>query len=64
VKLVANDDMELLLVATRDIEQGENLTCDYTMAPRLVSDETSVSGALHLLLQFGLPPTVWSCHVT
>mmetsp|Transcript_1819 Transcript_1819/g.2182 ORF Transcript_1819/g.2182 Transcript_1819/m.2182 type:complete len:402 (-) Transcript_1819:200-1405(-) len=60
VKLIADDGgdtMELLLVATRDIEQGEDLTRDYTTAPRLVGDETE--GALHLLLQFGLPPNAW-----
>mmetsp|Transcript_46278 Transcript_46278/g.54086 ORF Transcript_46278/g.54086 Transcript_46278/m.54086 type:complete len:276 (-) Transcript_46278:62-889(-) len=59
VKLIADDGgMQLLLVATRDIEQGEDLTRDYTTAPRLVGDETE--GALHLLLQFGLPPNAWS----
>eukprot|EP00593_Proboscia_inermis_P002390 CAMPEP_0171296784 /NCGR_PEP_ID=MMETSP0816-20121228/5506_1 /TAXON_ID=420281 /ORGANISM="Proboscia inermis, Strain CCAP1064/1" /LENGTH=405 /DNA_ID=CAMNT_0011770537 /DNA_START=90 /DNA_END=1307 /DNA_ORIENTATION=+ len=61
VKLIADDGdggIELLLVATRDIEQGEDLTRDYTTAPRLMGDETQ--GALHLLLQFGLPPNAWS----
>lgn len=56
VKLVmgASDDEEVLLVATRDIEEGEAITRDYREAPRLEGDTSE--GALWLLLQFGLPP--------
>lgn len=52
-KLVADGD-EILLVATRKIDVGEEITRDYTMAPRLDGDESD--GSLRLLLQFGLPP--------
>ena len=54
-KLVAdvNGD-EVLLVATRDIAVDEEITRDYSMAPRLDGDDTE--GALRLLLQFGVPP--------
>jgi hypothetical protein len=55
-KLVACDD-EILMVATRDIPIGEQLTRDYSSAPQL-DDDTS-GGALRLLLQFGLPPSAW-----
>lgn len=51
-KLVANGD-EVLLVATRDIAVDEEITRDYTIAPRLDGDDTD--GSLRLLLQFGLP---------
>ena len=55
-KLVSIES-EVLLVATRDIDSGEGITRDYTLAPRLENDESTVVGsALHLLLQFGLPP--------
>lgn len=54
-KLVAAGD-DVLLVATRDISVGEEITRDYTMAPRLDGDDTD--GSLRLLLQFGLPPLV------
>jgi len=52
-KLVSDGD-EVLLVATRDIAVGEEITRDYSMAPRLDEDDTD--GPLRLLLQFGLPP--------
>jgi hypothetical protein len=52
-KLVASGN-EILLVATRDIAGGEAITRDYDSSPRLLNDESE--GALHLLLQFGLPP--------
>ena len=55
-KLVASGD-DILLVATRDIEIGEAICRDYTAAPRLDQDESQ--GPLHLLLQFGLPPSAW-----
>jgi hypothetical protein len=47
----------VLLVATRDIQKGEPITRDYTLAPRLPEDTSD--GALRLLLQFGLPPKAW-----
>lgn len=50
---------EILLVATRDIAEGEPITRDYTSAPRMANDESSEGSALHLLLQFGLPPNAW-----
>mmetsp|Transcript_20120 Transcript_20120/g.43683 ORF Transcript_20120/g.43683 Transcript_20120/m.43683 type:complete len:386 (-) Transcript_20120:139-1296(-) len=50
---------EILLVATRDIAEGEPITRDYTSAPRMVNDESPEGSALHLLLQFGLPPNSW-----
>ncbi len=52
----SNEMAVILLVATRNIESGEEITRDYTMAPRLDGDETD--GSLRLLLQFGLPPVV------
>jgi len=56
-KLVSIES-EVLLVATCDIEAGDEITRDYTLAPRLETDEsTEVGSALHLLLQFGLPPS-------
>jgi len=55
-KLVASGD-EILLVATRDITGGEAITRDYGASPRLPNDKSE--GALHLLLQFGLPPKSW-----
>ena len=57
-KLVSIGD-EVLLVATRDIGEGEEVTRDYTLAPRMVNDVTKNGSALHLLLQFGLPPSAW-----
>lgn len=54
-KLVAVGE-EVLLVATRDISVGEEITRDYALASRLNGDNTD--GALRLLLQFGLPPIV------
>jgi len=54
-KLVASGD-DVLLVASRDISVGEEITRDYTIAPRLDGDDTE--GPLRLLLQFGLPPIV------
>lgn len=58
-KLISSpgDGREILLVATRTIAAGEELTRDYTSAPTL-EDDTS-EGALSLLLQFGLPPSAW-----
>lgn len=50
---------EILLVATRDIAQGKPITRDYTSAPRMANDESLEGSALHLLLQFGLPPNAW-----
>jgi hypothetical protein len=50
-------EADVLLVATRAIPRGEAITRDYNSAPRLPGDETS--GALRLLLQFGLPPAAW-----
>jgi len=50
-KLVAAGD-DVLLVATRDISSGEEITRDYAMAPRLDGDTSD--GSLRLLLQFGL----------
>ena len=55
-KLVASGN-EILLVATRDIAGGEAITRDYNSSPKLSNDESE--GALHLLLQFGLPPMSW-----
>ena len=55
-KLVASGN-EILLVATRDIAGGEAITRDYGASPRLPNDDSE--GALHLLLQFGLPPKSW-----
>jgi len=52
-----NGASTVLLVATRDIEPGEEITRDYTLAPRLPGDQSD--GALRLLLQFGLPPKAW-----
>jgi len=52
-KLVASGN-EILLVATRDIAEGETITRDYGSSPRLINDESE--GSLHLLLQFGLAP--------
>ena len=52
---IGRDDV--LLVATRPIKQGEPISRDYEMAPRLPCDESS--GALRLLLQFGLPYAAW-----
>ena len=49
--------LQVLLVATRSIEQGEPITRDYAAAPRLPADTSD--GALRLLLQFGLPPAAW-----
>jgi len=64
-KLVSIDN-EVLLVATRDIEAGEPITRDYSLAPRIVvanEEESSLErdgpSALQLLLQFGLPPSAW-----
>lgn len=56
-KLVSNGRDEILLVATRDIEEGEAITRDYNSSPKLLNDQSQ--GALHLLLQFGLPPKAW-----
>jgi hypothetical protein len=53
--IYAAEDNEVLLVATRDIAEGEEITRDYSNAPRLDGDETD--GPLRLLLQFGLPTT-------
>ena len=55
-KLVVSGD-EILLVATRDVSKGENITRDYAAAPSL--DQDVSEGALRLLLQFGLPPSSW-----
>lgn len=55
-KLVASGN-EILLVATRDIAGGEAVTRNYGASPRLLNDKSE--GALHLLLQFGLPPKSW-----
>jgi len=55
-KLVAIGN-EILLVATRDIASGEAITRDYVASPKLNNDKSE--GALHLLLQFGLPPKSW-----
>jgi len=55
-KLVASGN-EILLVATRDIAEGEAITRDYGLSPRLANDKSE--GALHLLTQFGLPPKSW-----
>jgi hypothetical protein len=63
-KLVLHND-EVLLVATRDIDAGESITRDYTLAPRIVGGDESSSSeedevtSLQLLLQFGLPPSAW-----
>jgi len=54
--LAAGED-DLVLVATRAIDAGEELTRDYEAAPRLPEDNSD--GALRLLLQFGLPPDAW-----
>mmetsp|Transcript_7609 Transcript_7609/g.18972 ORF Transcript_7609/g.18972 Transcript_7609/m.18972 type:complete len:400 (+) Transcript_7609:110-1309(+) len=56
-KLVSNGTDEILLVATRDINVGEAVTRNYSSSPKLLNDESE--GALHLLLQFGLPPKAW-----
>lgn len=58
-KLVSIGD-EILLVATRDIEAGEAVTRDYVSAPRMANEAAEVGSALHLLLQFGLPPSAWA----
>lgn len=50
-------EADVLLVATRAILRGEAITRDYALAPGLPGDETT--GALRLLLQFGLPPASW-----
>lgn len=55
-KLVSSGN-QILLVATKDIHEGEDVTRDYNSAPRLEQDESQ--GALHLLTQFGLPPSAW-----
>jgi len=55
--VVASNDEEIWLVATRDITAGETITRNYNLAPRLDGDTSE--GALRLLLQFGLPPNVW-----
>lgn len=55
-KLVASGN-DILLVATRDIAGGEAITRDYGSSPKLLNDKSE--GALHLLLQFGLPPKSW-----
>lgn len=57
-KLLALGD-EVLLVAARDISAGEAVTRDYAAAPRLANDDVAAGSALHLLLQFGLPPSAW-----
>eukprot|EP00986_Skeletonema_menzelii_P021316 scaffold34051_cov160-Skeletonema_menzelii.AAC.2 len=63
-KLVLHND-EVLLVATRDIESGESISRDYTLAPRIARDDDESSSEideltpLQLLLQFGLPPSAW-----
>ena len=56
-RLVAGSSDEILLVATKDIAKNEEITRDYSAAPRLDQDESD--GPLHLLTQFGLPPSVW-----
>jgi hypothetical protein len=62
-KLVGLDPLEVgggehvLLVASRDIAQGEPITRDYDQAPALSGD--SSTGALRRLTQFGLPPAAW-----
>jgi len=57
-KLVTSDDEEnVLLVATQEIREGSPVTRDYSLAPRLDLDDSQ--GPLHLLLQFGLPPSAW-----
>mmetsp|Transcript_20142 Transcript_20142/g.42634 ORF Transcript_20142/g.42634 Transcript_20142/m.42634 type:complete len:397 (+) Transcript_20142:139-1329(+) len=56
-KLVANNGDEILLVATRDIDEGEAITRDYNSSPKLLNDKSE--GSLRLLLQFGLPPKAW-----
>jgi SET domain-containing protein len=43
---------DVLLVATRDILEGEEITRDYVQAPRLDGDTTE--GSLRLLSQFGI----------
>jgi len=48
---------DVLLLATREIAAGEPITRDYLAAPQLAGDTSS--GALRLLLQFGLPPKAW-----
>lgn len=55
--ITTTDGTEVLLVATRDIQEGEAITRDYNQAPRLDGDTSD--GALRLLLQFGLPPNAW-----
>lgn len=54
---VVSSGNEILLVATRDIAGGEAITRNYDSSPRLLNDKSE--GALHLLLQFGLPPKSW-----
>lgn len=51
--VVADGNDEVLLVATRDIAVDEEITRDYSLAPRLDGDDTD--GPLRLLLQFGMP---------
>ena len=59
-KLVANHDSdEILLIATRDIDGGEAITRNYNTSPRLPNDGSDTGSALHLLTQFGLPPSSW-----
>lgn len=55
-KLVV-DEENVLLVATQEISKGSPITRNYSLAPRLDQDDSQ--GALHLLLQFGLPPNAW-----
>ena len=52
---------DVLLIATRAIQRGEAISRDYTNAPRLTSGGKSdpSTGALRLLLQFGLPYAAW-----
>lgn len=57
-KLVSIDN-EVLLVATRDIEAGESITRDYTLAPRIDGEDDDELTPLQLLLQWGLPPSAW-----
>jgi hypothetical protein len=55
--ITSTDGKEVLLVATRDIPEGEAITRDYNQAPRIDGDRSN--GSLRLLLQFGLPPNAW-----
>ena len=52
---------DVLLIATRPIQGGEAISRDYNNAPRLTSCGKSdpSTGALRLLLQFGLPYAAW-----